>query len=92
MKKKTPIFVFVSIALMAIAWLVYDVIAINEGGTEASISFMFYEWSYKYPIFTFMCGWLSGGLSMHFFWRIRDTQTTKRLSDATRQDGPGQST
>lgn len=84
-KKKTAIFVFVSLALLGVSWLVYDIYAINEGGTEASISFMIYEWSYKYPLFTFMCGFIPGFLGGHFFWRIRDTKTTKELSDMSRK-------
>jgi hypothetical protein len=84
-KSKTVIFVFVSIGLLAVSWLVFDIYAINEGGTEASISFMIYEWSYKYPLFTLMCGFIPGFLGGHFFWRIRDTETTKRLSDESRK-------
>ena len=84
-KSKTTIFVFVSIAIFLISWLVYDIIAISGGGTEASISFMIYEWSYKYPIFTFTCGFAPGILVGHFFWRIRDTDQTKKLSDQSRQ-------
>jgi hypothetical protein len=84
-KKKTAIFVFVSLALLGVSWLVYDIYAIGEGGTEASISFMIYEWSYKYPLFTLMCGFIPGFLGGHFFWRIRDTKTTKELSDMSRK-------
>lgn len=84
-KKKTSFFVVLSVALMAVAWIVYDIYAITEGGTEASISFMMYEWSYKYPIFTFACGFFPGVLIGHFFWRIRDTKRTKEISDDSRK-------
>lgn len=87
MKSKTHIFVFSTVILFAIAWLAYDVYAIHKGGTEASISFMFYEWSYKYPIFTWSLGFIPGLLVGHFFWRIRDTATTKQLSDMSRGEG-----
>lgn len=86
MKAKTPLFVFGTIGLFLLSWLVYDVIAIGDGGTEASISYMFYAWSYKYPVFTFFCGFLPGFLCGHFFFRIRDSAGTKKLSDASRED------
>jgi len=84
-KSTTTKFVLLSTALIAVAWILYDVYAIVEGGTEASISFMMYEWSYKYPIFTFACGFFPGILVGHFFWRIRDTETTKEISDQSRK-------
>ena len=83
-KSKTTIFTMVSLAILAIAWIVYDVYAIQIGGTEASISYMMYQLSYKYPIFTFACGFFPGVLIGHFFWRIRDTERTKEISDASR--------
>lgn len=84
-KSKTVLFTLVSIGLFFVSWLVYDVYAIIEGGTEASISFMMYEWSYKYPIFTWVMGFAPGLLVGHFFWRIRDTNQTKEISDASRK-------
>jgi hypothetical protein len=84
-KRKTSIFTIGSIVLFLLSWLVYDIYAINKGGTEASISFMMYEWSYKYPIFTWVMGFLPGLFVGHFWWRIRDTETTKELSDNSRK-------
>jgi len=84
-KTKTAIFVVSSTLIFALALLVYDIYAINEGGTEASISFMIYQWSYKYPLFTFLSGLIPGILAGHFFWRIRDTETTKQISDDSRK-------
>ena len=84
-KKKTAIFTVISVVLFLLSWLVYDIYAINEGGTEASISFMIYSWSYKYPVFTFFCGFLPGFLAGHFFFRIRDSKRTKEISDASRE-------
>jgi len=80
-KKKTAIFTIGSIVLFFAAWIIYDIYAITEGGTEASISFMMYEWSYKYPIFTFACGFIPGVLVGHFFWKISDTPGTRRITE-----------
>ena len=77
MKKVTVIVLLVSAALLA----GYDVWAILEGGTEASISHTIFVWSYKYPAFTFACGFLAG----HLFWRLRDTPESKQISDDTRK-------
>lgn len=85
LKKKTAVFTIGSILIFFSFWLGYDIYAISEGGTEASISFMMYEWSYKYPIFTWTMGFIPGLLVGHFFWRIRDTKTTKELSDNSRK-------
>ena len=85
LKKKTALFVVATLVLFTGLWIVYDIWVIGEGGTEASISFMFYEWSYKYPIFTWSAGFFPGVLVGHFFWRIRDTATTKRISDESRK-------
>lgn len=85
LKKKTAIFTISSIIVFFVVWLVYDVYAISEGGTEASISFMMYEWAYKYPIFTWFMGFIPGLFVGHFFFRIRDTETTKEISDNSRQ-------
>ena len=85
MKKKTAIFTLGSTAIFLVSWLLYDIYAISEGGTEASISFMMYEWSYKYPIFTWTMGFFPGLLVGHFFWRIRDTKRTLEISEDSRK-------
>jgi len=85
LKSKTAIFTLGSIGLLLLAWLGYDIYAISEGGTEASISFMMYEWSYKFPIFTWSCGFMPGLFVGHFFWRIRDTERTLELSEDSRK-------
>jgi hypothetical protein len=69
-RKYTLIFVVATIVLIGI----YDVLAISQGGTEASISHLLIEWSYNHPVFTFIMGFAMG----HLFWRIR---STKRLND-----------
>lgn len=69
--------------LLLVAVTIYDVVAISNGGTEASISQWIYTASYKYPIMTFGFGVLCG----HLFWRIRDTKESKQISDSTREWG-----
>lgn len=70
-RRYTVIFIVVIAAVIAI----YDVVAIQQGGTEASISHTFIEWSYKMPAFTFLFGFVMG----HLFWRMGDTKITKEL-------------
>ena len=76
MRKITSIFIISLVVIIA----VYDVYAIAKGGVESSISHMMIEWSYKYPMFPFMMGVLVG----HLFWRMRDTEYTKQISEDTR--------
>lgn len=59
----------------AAAFIGYDALVISEAGTEASISMILIEWSYKYPLMTFAAGILGG----HLFWRVRDNKHTKDL-------------
>lgn len=80
MKKWTVIFIFVTFAAIA----GYDVYTIAVGGFETSISHTMIEWSYKYPIFTFLMGVIMG----HLFWRMGDSATTKKISDFVH--GPSQ--
>lgn len=84
MKNKTAIFIVSLLTAVIVLIAVYDVWAISKGGTEASISHLIFVWSYKYPMFTFMAGMISGILAGHLFWRIRDTAETKKISDSTR--------
>jgi len=84
-KSKTSLFIVGFIVFTVVVVGGYDVYAIMQGGTEATISFMIYNWSYKYPIFTFACGFFPGVLVGHFFWRIRDTDTTKVISEDSRK-------
>lgn len=73
MKKWTVIFIIVMFAAIAI----YDVYTISVAGFETSISHTMIEWSYKYPIFTFLMGVVCG----HLFWRMGDSAATKKISD-----------
>jgi hypothetical protein len=65
--------IFIIVALVAI--FLYDVIAMVRGGDEAAISFQVVLWSYQYPAFTFISGFIMG----HLFWRIKDKPQTKDL-------------
>jgi len=71
-KKITKIFILV----IGVAIGVYDVYAIGQGGTEASISQTIYIWAYKYPAFTFFMGFICG----HLFWQMRITEASKKIS------------
>lgn len=72
-KKNTIIFILATIISIAI----YDVLTIAKGGLETSVSHTLIEWSYKYPIFTFLMGVTMG----HLFWRMRDTPETKKIAE-----------
>lgn len=67
--KKTTIIVSIS-AFIILA--IYDVVAIHYGGTEASISSLIINFSYKMPMFTFCCGFVMG----HLFWRMKSNKDT----------------
>jgi len=71
--------IFILVLFIAIA--VYDAIAIAKGGASASISQMIIEWSYKFPIFTFVMGIICG----HLFWRVGDNKYTKKI-DVNKED------
>jgi cytochrome c oxidase assembly factor CtaG len=70
--KKITTMILVIIGAFLIIW---DVIAIMKGGTEASISSIIIGFTYKMPMFTFFCGFLSG----HLFWRMRSNNDTKEI-------------
>ena len=84
LKGKTQLFVMATVIVFFLAWIVYDIYAIVNGGTEASISFVIYEWSYRYPILTFFIGFINGLLVGHFFWKIRGTETTDKIDKFSR--------
>ena len=84
-QNKTMYFIIVIVLFVAIVASLYDIYAMSKGGTEATISFIVFSWSYKYPIFTFASGFIPGVLVGHLFWRIRDTEKTKEISDDSRK-------
>lgn len=65
------------LAILVLVLIVYDVIAIQKGGTEASISSVIIAFAYKMPIFTFLFGVVCG----HLFWRMRPNQDTKKIDE-----------
>ena len=65
--------IFIGIVFVAIT--VWDVLAISHGGTEASISSTFIMWSYKFPAFTFLFGFVCG----HLMWRMKSNDDTKTI-------------
>lgn len=71
--------IFICLTILSIA--AYDVLAILQGGLDSSISATLIEWSYKYPAFTFLVGFTMG----HIFWRYRDTETTRKISESTKE-------
>ena len=73
MKKITLIIMIIC----AIFLVVYDVIAIMKGGTEASISSIIITASYQMPLIPFTFGILCG----HFFWRMRTNEDTKEIDN-----------
>ena len=68
--------VMLLIVFLIVAILVYDVIAIYHGGTEASISSAIIVMSYKQPFMVFCIGFFIGLLSGHLFWRMKPNDDT----------------
>lgn len=85
MSKKKATVIFILVAILAIAG--WDVYVIASAGFESSISHVMIEWSYKYPIFTFLMGVVMG----HLFWRMSDSPTTNKISDFVHNSGENSS-
>ena len=47
--------------------VLYDIFAASYFGTEATISYVTYEWAVAYPVVAFAAGMLAG----HTFWTQR---------------------
>jgi len=73
MKKVTGLILVSAVALL----IIYDVVAIAKGGTEASISSVIIAFSYKMPMFTFITGFVFG----HLFWRMRTNKDTQKIDE-----------
>jgi|GEM_PF-4777776 len=65
-KRMTVVFIIIMFAAVA----GYDALTISQGGVATSISQTMIDWSYKYPIFTFIMGIICG----HLFWKISDSK------------------
>lgn len=75
MKWQKATMIFIGIIILAIA--AWDIFVLVDGGTESSISYVLMTWAYKYPVFTFMMGFVMG----HLFWRIRNVKGTDKLGN-----------
>ena len=75
-KKITSIVTFYVLPLIVILILAYDVVAINKGGTEASISSLIITSAYKMPFMVYMIGLFNGILIGHLFWRMKSNKDT----------------
>lgn len=67
--RKSAIFIIFLIVLIVIA----DVYLIVGGGVDESISKQIIDWSYDFPVFTFLVGFTMG----HLFWKISDSKKDK---------------
>lgn len=72
-KKLTSIVTIVTVVLV----LVYDVIAIVNGGTEASISSLVITKSYEQPLIPLLVGIVIG----HLFWRMKGNKDTRKIDN-----------
>jgi len=59
---------WIVIGVALIGLIGYDVVAIANGGREASISWQIIQHSYEYPMTVFLTGFVCG----HLFWRMKD--------------------
>ncbi len=79
-RKMTKIVTFGIIPLIILIVLIYDVIAmINGGGSEASISSLIIKSSYEMPFMVFMTGNFIGILEGHLFWRMKSNKDTVKI-------------
>lgn len=82
-KKTTKMVTFLGIPLVFVIILIYDVYAIMEGGTEASISSLIIKSSYEMPFMVFSMGLIIGVLSGHLFWRMKTNKDTLVIDGVT---------
>lgn len=80
--KKTTLMVTLSIVLFLVIILIYDAIAIHNGGTEASISSLLITSAYKMPFMVYMIGLFNGILIGHLFWRMRQNKDTVAIDSS----------
>lgn len=73
--KKLTVYFIIAIALVIAG---YDAWVIKEGGVEASISYTMISWSYSFPAFTFLMGFVAG----HLFWVIRARKPDAKIIDS----------
>lgn len=78
--KNYTLLVTLAIPLLIVVILIYDAFAVHFGGTEASISSLIINASYKMPFMVFCIGFFMGVLSGHLFWRMRGNEDTKKIN------------
>lgn len=67
---------FIFIATVIVTSIGYDALTIIKGGLETSISHTIIMWSYEYPVFTFLTGFIMG----HLFWRLKQTSELEKIN------------
>jgi hypothetical protein len=77
--KMTKIVTIGIIPAIIIAILIYDAIAIELGGTEASISNFLIIAAYKRPFMVYCIGLFNGILVGHLFWRMKPNTATQEI-------------
>lgn len=82
MKEITRTVTFYVIPGLTALILLYDVYAIMEGGTEASISALLIKASYEMPFMVFCIGFFNGVLVGHLFWRMKPNEMTKEIDES----------
>jgi len=78
-KKITKYVTFGFIPLVILVVIIYDVIAIVGGTSEASISSLIIKLSYQMPFMTYSFGLFNGVLVGHLFWRMKSNEDTKKI-------------
>lgn len=74
--KNYTLLVTLAIPLLIVIILIYDAFAVHFGGTEASISSLIINASYKMPFMVLCIGYFNGILHGHLFWRMRPNKDT----------------
>lgn len=54
----------------------YEAYALETG--HQTLSNMMFMWNEQWSYFPFLCGFLTGGLSVHFFWRWNPKNPNKK--------------
>jgi hypothetical protein len=77
--KKITLNIVIAIPLLIVVLLIYDAIAVMNGGSEASISSLLITSAYKMPIMVSLISWFIGLVQGHLFWRLRQNEDTKSV-------------
>jgi hypothetical protein len=74
---------FIFVLSMAISVLAYDGFVMLKAGYEASVSHTVIIMAYKYPVMTFLVGFVCG----HLFWRMGASKETDQIDKLVHGDG-----